>query len=619
MSDHAAPSLPADPPRRLRTGLAVLIFLITAAAFARSAWGGFIDFDDFAILFKVDGYRGLALHNLAWDFSVFQMGHFQPLTWISYGIEFLIWGLDPKTGAPGFHLTNVLLHAANAVLVYFLAIRLMTAAGWPAANDTLNTPRSVLLGAGAAALFFSLNPLRVESVAWITERRDVLSTFFLVLAALSYLRAFTPGSVKASSPGAYWLVVGLLLLSLLSKSWGMSFFVIVTILDIYPLRRLPADPRRWRNARSRAVLVQKLPLAVLGIAALIIAGLAQSSLPGTTKSLEEWSVGERLVQSVFGLYFYVVKTFVPINLCALYDFPVKLDPLEPRFVIAYAAVLGGAVILWMSRRQAPALLAAGVCYAVTVAPVLGFFQSGIQFVADRYSYVSCIGWAVLVGAGVAWLLRERATRARTRVLVGAGALVVCGVFAVGTWRQTYYWKDALYLWQHALEVGWDGPTVRQYLAYQLNTHQDIEGAEAQYRISIEMNPNQGGALYPYGNILRDRGDYAGAEQAYIRAAGCMADPWRACTALGLLYLNHLDRPDDAVNVLRAGIRDIEKPGRKGPAAGGQPYFLLAGALYELGDLKGCRDNLRIAAKEDDTREQAQRRLAEVEAELRGAK
>src|SRR5262245_53303732 len=129
MPRPAPPSQPASPLRRLRPGLAALVFALTFAVFARSLWGGFCHFDDSAVLFKVDGYRGLAPANIAWDFSSIHMGHWQPLTWMSYGLDYLIWGLDPKSGAPGFHLTNILLHAGNAVLVYFLAIVLMQCAG----------------------------------------------------------------------------------------------------------------------------------------------------------------------------------------------------------------------------------------------------------------------------------------------------------------------------------------------------------------------------------------------------------------------------------------------------------------------------------------------------------
>src|SRR5262249_13947772 len=149
-------------------------------------------------------------------------------------------------------------------------------------------------------------------------------------------------------------------------------------------------------------------------------------------------------------------------------------------------------------------------------------QSGVQFVADRYSYVSCIGWAVLVGAGAAGLLREGAPRwPRRAALVGAGAVAVAGAFGLGAWIPIGLWRDTLLLWRHAMDVGWDGPTLRQYYAFALEQHKDLEGAEAQYRAAVEMNPGQGGAWYPYANLLRDKGDYADAERAYLKAATCM--------------------------------------------------------------------------------------------------
>jgi hypothetical protein len=641
---------------RLYPILAAFVFVVTLLAFVRALTAGFCDLDDHAVLFQVDGYRGLSPKNLAWDFSVFHMGHFQPLTWVSYGIDFLIWGLDPR----GFHLTSILLHAANAVLLYLVAIRLLTAAAHSRESAPATTARpsvATLLGSGAAALFFSLSPLRVESVAWITERRDVLSTFFLLLAALWYLKSFPARSIRATSPAAYCLCVTFLLVSLLAKSWGMSFFVVATILDIYPLRRLPADPRRWMSGDAARVLLQKLPLAALGIAAAIIAGHAQSAIPDTAKTIEQWGVRERLVQAVFGLFFYVWKTLLPANLSALYDLPVKLNPLEPRFIIAYAGVGAAVVALVLLRKKAPSLLAAAACYAVTVAPVLGLFQSGIQFVADRYSYVSCMSWAVLVGALVARCVSSEESQApkgasrrdsapaasispargalveglsprpfapaapRAR-LTAITALAVAGVFAVGTWIQIGYWKDTLLLFQHAMDVGWDGPTLRQYYAHQLELHKDFESAVAQYQTSVEMNPRQGMSWFALGNLLRDQNRLGEAEHAYQQAVQSMYEPWRAYTALGLLYLGRLDRPADAVTALRAAVNEVERPDRpKGttPGGGGWPYFLLAGALDETGDPRGSRVMLEVASKYPETREQALRRIPEVEAEIRGGR
>jgi tetratricopeptide (TPR) repeat protein len=645
--NRKAAELPATAsPAWLVRAIAAGVFVITALVFARALGAGFIDFDDPSVLFKVDGYRGLSPDNIVWDFSMTYMGHFQPLTWASYGVDFLLWGLDPtkEVGPVGFHLTNVLLHAANAALLFLLARRLIAAGREESAPS-----RSTLFGAAAAALLWGLHPLRVESVAWITERRDVLSTFFLLLAALWYMRAFAVGSSGPSSPGRYWGCAFWLLLSLLSKSWGMSFFVVALILDIYPLRRLPLSPRRWFTRETARVLLQKAPFAMLGIAAALMAAYAQSSMADTAKTLDQWGLKERAVQVVFGLYFYVWKTIAPAGLGALYELPVPLRALEPRFVVAYVALACGAILLIVFRKRAPGLLAAAACYAVMIAPVLGLFQSGIQFVADRYSYVACIGWSVIVGAGVTWCLTPKAAGAdllesvakpapaeklksasrsetvkpplRNGPLMAVLCVAVMLGLTVATWVQIGYWYSARLLFAHAIDVGWDGPTLRQYYAHQL-MRDDPAAAAEQYRIGLELNPQQGMAWFEYAIVLRETDKLPESERAFQEAAKYMYEPWRAYTGLGLLYLERMDRAKDAVTVLRKAVHEVERPDRPmgtTPGGGGYPYWVLAGALYETGDFRGCREMLEIAAQYPETRPQAMKRIPEVDAAIRDYK
>src|SRR5262245_53226224 len=241
----------ADPLVRPRRAVGVVIFVVTFIAFIPALNAGFSRYDDHGVLLEVTGWRGLAPSNLAWDFTTTNMGHYQPLTYVSFGIEHSLWGLE---SARPYHLTSVLVHCTGAVLLYALAMRLLAAARLrePRASPALATPGPpdwpIILGGAAAALFWSVHPLRVESVAWITERRDVLSGCFLLLATLAYLRAFPPASVRTVSREWYWLSVGLLLLSLLCKAWGMTFFVVLFILDLYPLRRVPAS-RPWHWVR----------------------------------------------------------------------------------------------------------------------------------------------------------------------------------------------------------------------------------------------------------------------------------------------------------------------------------------------------------------------------------
>ena len=225
------------------------------------------------------------------------MGHYIPVTWITLGFDYLVWGMDPL----GYHLTNLLLHAANAVLVCGIARRLLNLAS-PGYDR-----RSLSLAAACAALLFAVHPLRVESVAWITERRDVLSGFFYLSAVLAYLRACDPVTLGRRD-GRRWYVISLVsfVLALFSKSMSVTLPVLLLILDVYPLGRL-----RWPlTAPARSALIQKIPFVLLSLLASIVAVLALAG-PGNLSTLARMGVVDRIFISLYALAFYLWKTIVP--------------------------------------------------------------------------------------------------------------------------------------------------------------------------------------------------------------------------------------------------------------------------------------------------------------------
>jgi hypothetical protein len=637
---NPAPAAPVDRLRLLRRVIGILIALITFAAFIPALSAGFSDFDDPGMLLEVTGWRGLAPANLAWMFTTTNMGHYEPLTYLSYAIDFTLWGIDD---AFGYHLTSVIVHAVNAVLVYVLAMRLLSAArlrrpraqARPAASPPPDWP--TILGAAVAALLWSVHPLRVESVAWITERRDVLSGCFLLLASLAYLRAFPPASIRPKSPRAYWASVVLLLISLLCKAWGMTFFVVLLILDLYPLGRMPASPPwHWLRREIRPILWQKAPFAFLGVLFAAIAASAQGSVLATVRSLSQWGIMERLSQGAYGLMFYVWKTLIPTSLAALYEVPVRLSATEPRIVIAFACVAVAVVVAIMLRRRAPGLLAAVAVYTVVVAPVLGILQSGIQFVADRYSYLSTISIAVALGAAAASVARPRTDAKARPILRTPPALILCIAAAACiaglvtlTIRQTLLWYDGETLFAHVLVTGWDGPITRNSYGRKLEEKSKKPGcpnplelkqrAAEQYRIAISLNPDDGQAWYALGNVERDMGHVPEAQRAYSEAVKTMPEPWSGYVALGLIDMTRTNDPKHALEMFRAAVADVERPDRprgSTPGGGGLPYLLLAAALDMNGDPRASREMLLKAAKFEPVRQRALERLAEVEAEMR---
>jgi hypothetical protein len=585
---------------------AVAVGLVTFLVFSGSLRAGLVDLDDFPLLRDNPAYRGLSPEHLKWMFTTTLMGHYQPLTWVSFAIDHAIAGTDWRW----YHFTNVLIHSVNAALVFVLCVRLVAIAR----KERLRWPE--LAACAAAALTWSVHPLRVESVAWVTERRDVLSAVFLLGTALAYLQAFAErrfprrsGEVGDTATRWYAASAGLLLLSLLSKSWGMSFFVVAIVMDVYPLRRLSLrlDRAAWR------VLAEKIPYAVLGLAFLVIAGTAQQSAHGAVRSLAEWPIGARVAQAAYGLVFYLWKSVSPTDLSPLYEMPQKMNPFEGRYLTCFAVVALGLAGAWSLRRRAPGVVAAAVAYAVIVAPVLGFFQSGDQFVADRYSYVAMIPWtALLAGGGVCFMSRHRADgKASLAVAAASGAAVAVGVLAWLTVLQVDAWRDRLSLWLHAVSVT---PTasVHENLALSLDDAKRPDLAIEEYRAALELRPEGGRAWYSLANLLKRQGDRVGAERAYREAAKYMPQAYMAWVNLGSMIQN--ERPDDALECFRAAVRDVERP-REGSLAGrqlsGLPYVALGHALMKRGAIDEAQPVLTRGLYFEDSKAEAASLLAQI--------
>src|SRR3989475_11994697 len=269
----------------------VLIALVTVAAFLPAFQSQFVSWDDAENFLDNPHYRGLGWSQLHWMWTT-HLGHYIPLTWITLGLDYLLWGMNPV----GYHLTSLLLHAANAVVFFFVVRRILTLA-LPSPSER---GHALTVSAGFAALVFAIHPLRVESVAWATERRDVLYGLFYLLTILLHLRASDRG---ARGRGWYWGTVGLFACALLSKAMAVSVPVVLLILDVYPLRRLGGSTG-WGSEPARRVYVQKVPFGLPAAAASAIAVMAQLSVH-VAASLDHLSMLARLAISAYRVRFYL--------------------------------------------------------------------------------------------------------------------------------------------------------------------------------------------------------------------------------------------------------------------------------------------------------------------------
>src|SRR5713226_6535756 len=339
--ERGEPVPSALPQRRGSWLVPVLIALVTFTAFLPTLQNEFVGWDDATNFLDNPHYRGLAWTHIRWMWTT-HLGHYIPLTWMTLGLDYLLWGMNPV----GYHLTSLLLHAANAVVFFFVVHRILTLA-LPSPSER---GHALAVAAGFAALVFAIHPLRVESVAWVTERRDVLSGLFYLVTILMYLRACEQG---ARGRGWYWLSVAVFVCALLSKSMVVNLPVVLLILDVYPLRRLGGDIG-WSSEAARRVYVEKIPFVLLAAAASAIAFMAQSSVHAAL-SLVQLSVPGRLAVSAYGLSFYLWKTVAPVNLSPLYELRPPVNPGTMPFILSYGLVLAITAIILALRRRVPGL------------------------------------------------------------------------------------------------------------------------------------------------------------------------------------------------------------------------------------------------------------------------
>jgi tetratricopeptide (TPR) repeat protein len=481
------------PPTWLRRGLPLLVACLAVACFLPALRADFVLWDDDLNITGNRRYRGLSPSHLRWMFTTLLGGHYQPLSWLTLGVDHALWGMNPA----GYHLTSVLLHALTAVAVYAGLVALL------ARVPTWSTHLAAALG----ALFFALHPLRVESVAWITERRDVTSGLFFVLTLFAYLR-------MQRSEGAArrrWLAASLaaFTLSLLSKAWGMTLPVVLLALDLSPLGRLPGESGRTRMR----ILAEKLPWAILATAAAVVAFAAQHRIEAM-RTFAEHGPLERALQAAYGICFYLWKTLAPANLSPLYILPDDLRVTMPRFGVPLLLVLVVTVVALWDRRRRPWLLAAWIAYVAILSPVLGIAQTGPQLAADRYTYLASLPLAALFAAGVARALASAPRRAPV-VLAATAALVLS--YGVAANRQTRVWHDSMSLWNHAIGVDAGNFVAWTNRGWTRQLAGDLPAAIADYTEALRLRPSYPLALNDRGFARQLRGDVAGAIADYTLA------------------------------------------------------------------------------------------------------
>jgi len=451
------------------TGAAVLTLLVFAV-YGGVFRHGFTVFDDPSYITDNPMVMGgLSREGVWWAFTTGLTGNWHPLTWLSHMADFSLFGMAPG----GHHFVSVAFHAVNGVLLFRLMDEL-TDAWWPSF---------------AVACLFAVHPLHVESVAWVAERKDVLSTFFGLLSLLAYAR-------HCRQPEGRWLVASLaaLVASLLSKSTLVTLPILMLLLDAWPLKRAP----RWR---------EKAPFFLVAAVFAGITFLVQRA-NGNVSTLQAHPLLPRLANAALSALLYIRMMFWPSGLAVFHPFP----PLAGLLWKGAAAllVLGGATAAaWRARGSRPYLWLGWAWYLVTLLPVIGIVQVGTQGLADRYTYIPLVGPFIIL----AWAGKEAA---QPRVM--AGCLVIAVAFlGIGARTQAATWKNSVTLFTHAIRSGNDCALVRSNLGMARYLEGDFTAAEVDYQVALTLNSSDSLAHAGLGKALWGAGRHEEAVSAYRKA------------------------------------------------------------------------------------------------------
>ena len=486
--------------------LAAVLGLLTFALYAPVLRHEFVAYDDDQyVTANLEVQHGLTPENIRWALTAVVGSNWHPLTVLSHMLDCQMYGMRPW----GHHLTSIVLHALNTVLVFLLLHRL-TGSKWRSA---------------VVAAFFGWHPLHVESVAWVAERKDVLSTCFGLVTLLLY-SAYAQGRATkdaGAESGArstafyvsaqYWLALGVFALGLLSKSMLVTWPFILLLLDYWPLKRFQPG-RAWR------LMVEKLPFFALAGAASLMTLYVQHQT-GAMKILENLTFASRCENAVISYGRYLLKLIWPADLAFFYPHP---GHWPMGWVLLAGALLAGiSILVWLVRRRYPFLPVGWFWFIGTLVPVIGLVQVGIQAMADRYTYIPSLGVFVLGVWGIAELARRWQLERTAAALAGLAAVILCAA----TWHQIGFWQNSEILFRHSLEVTADNEVARNNLGMVLLDRGEVDAAIHEFQAALRDRATCVEAHNNLGNALKQKGQAQAAVSEYetaIRLQPGLADP-----------------------------------------------------------------------------------------------
>ncbi len=570
MQPHKPPALSGS---RLNLLIYLALLLVTFAVYAQVRHFDFVNYDDPDYTTgNVHVRQGLTAEGLKWALTSRDAANWFPVTWVSHMLDFQLFGAESGL----HHLHNVLLHALAAILLYFF-LRRTTGARWRGA---------------VVAFLFALHPLHVESVAWVAERKDVLSACFWFLTLCAYVRY-----TEHPDLGRYLTVALSLCLGLMAKPMVVTLPLVLLLLDYWPLARL--------RQRGRKAFWEKLPLLGLSAAAAIITWLVQKHA-GAVKAVP---LGTRLANATLSCAIYIEKTFWPSRLAVFYPYP-RAFAVFPLLAagLFLAAITAGAIML---RRRAPYLLVGWGWFVITLVPVIGLVQVGGQARADRYMYIPMVGLLIMLVWGAAELLE----RWRARMLAAPVAAVACVACAVLSWIQVGYWRNSETLFRHALAVTSDNSVANHNLGnYLMASTGRLSEAIPYLETAVRLNPDSPPAHTDLGSALAKSGRLPEAIAQFEDAIELAPDAPIPHNNLGSA-LTQAGRVPEAISEFETALRldpDCDEARRNLAVAeaGGAGETHLSRGIVQLkaGDASGAIAELESALRSDPNNAEAENDL-----------
>ena len=494
----------------LKFATCAVLLAITWAVFGQTIGHQFVNYDDpLYVLENAHVRAGLNWHGVVWAFTHVHSQNWHPLTTISHMFDCQLFGVQPGW----HHLVNVLLHSAGALLLFLLLDQMTSGPSSP--GDESVSLRSIWASAFVAAVF-AVHPLHVESVAWIAERKDVLSGVFFMLTLLSY-----GWYARRPSVGRYVTMSILFACGLMSKPMLVTMPVVLLLLDYWPLKR-------FAKSTTAKLIVEKIPLFCLSIGSCAATLLAQNFALGSTEYLPlKW----RITNAIVAYFDYIRQMFWPVDLIPFYVHPENRLAMW-HLVVAAVTLIVVTEVVFLRRRQHPYLVVGWFWYLVMLVPVIGLVQAGLQGRADRYTYLPQIGLYI----AMVWLVRDLTKDWRQqKAILGAAAAIVVGGLSILSWKQTTHWRDTETLWSYTLRVTPDSDVAHAGLAGILFVRGQVDEAMRHYESALRLRSGNVAAQFGLARALASKQKTDEAIAHYQKALSIQPDNIAASNDLGVLF------------------------------------------------------------------------------------